>query len=198
MFLSFKIHQVLSSSFLSLGKICMSQIHMSEIISNPFVSKYVKKSWRTSQPQTFQPQTSILDLSTPEFSTMNFWTIKSLGLKGPGWKLEVEKSGVEMSFNRYGVLRFRKVKGRGWYWISGFPDFLGFLDSLVWGGHLISWLWVWWIFILFLDQIRTKICKSNLQGFVCNLQYAYVPLMKNVDCEEFYTKVKLKLSLVNH
>ena len=49
----------------------------------------------------------------------------------------------------------------------------------------------------FLDQIRTKICKSNLQGFVCNLQYAYVPLMKNADCEEFYTKVKLKLSLVN-
>ena len=50
----------------------------------------------------------------------------------------------------------------------------------------------------FLDQIRTKICKSNLKGFVCDLQYAYVPLMKNADCEEFYTKVKLKLSLVNY
>ena len=59
---------------------------------------------------------------------------------------------------------------------------------------LISWLWVWWFFYSSLDQTRTKICKSNLKGFVCNLQYAYVPLMKNADCEEFYTKVKLKLS----
>ena len=86
------------------------------------------KGWRTSQPRTFQPQASTQDLSTPDFSTlnfptpdfstMNFWIpwfknswlkspglksswLKSLGLKGPGLKLGVEKSRVEMSFNRW-------------------------------------------------------------------------------------------------
>ena len=60
---------------------------------------------------------STLDFSAPDFSTMNFsipwfknsclkspglkssW-LKSLGLNGAGLKLGVEKSGVEISFNR--------------------------------------------------------------------------------------------------
>ena len=67
--------------------------------------------WRTFQPRTFQPQASTPDLSTPDlstpdFSTMNFSTpdistmLKCLGLKGPALKLGVDKSRVEMSFNR--------------------------------------------------------------------------------------------------
>ena len=50
--------------------------------------------------------------------------LKSLGLKS--LRFGVEKSGVEMFFNRYGILRFQKVKGSGLI-----LDFLGFLDSLV-------------------------------------------------------------------
>ena len=46
------------------------------------------------------------DISTPDFSTQDFSTpwfrnswLKSLGLKGLGLKLDVEKSGVKISFN---------------------------------------------------------------------------------------------------
>ena len=55
-------------------------------------------------------QQFMVELKSPGLKSS--W-LKSLVLISPGSKLEVEKSGVEMSFNRYGVLRFRKVKGRG-------------------------------------------------------------------------------------
>ena len=59
------------------------------------------------------------DFSAPDFSTMNFsipwfknsW-LKSPGLKGPGLELGVEKSRVEMSFNRFLVKKLKSSRNK--------------------------------------------------------------------------------------
>ena len=73
-------------------------IHLKEDISTPVISKSpglrslgLKSSWLKS-----------LGLKSPGLESS--W-LKSLGLKGLGLKLGVEKSGVEMSFNRVCVFQ---------------------------------------------------------------------------------------------
>jgi hypothetical protein len=115
---------------------------------------------------------------------MNSQNIRSSGL---GWS---DLAYIMIKVFRYRILNTLKVPvvaDIGFVGFFGQPSLRRPLDLMAVG--LMD-------FHFFLGQIRTKICKSNFQGFVCNLQYAYVPLMKNADCEEFYTKVKLKLSLV--
>ena len=68
--------------------------------------------WRKSQPQTFLPQNSTPNCSTMKFSIpwfKNSWLksprLKSSWLSSLGLNFGVEKSGVEISFNRCNCTR---------------------------------------------------------------------------------------------